>query len=69
MHFTRRLLVPASLLVLTAVLGGCASQGSGQRFYAQPSNEFGCVAASDFSKCRIERDKYSLAPTVRPGRR
>ena len=69
MYFTRRLFIPSGLLVLTAVLGGCAAQGSLQGSRAQPSNEFACVAASDFSKCRIENDKYSLAPAVRPGRR
>ena len=68
MNFTRRLFVPAGLLVLTAVLGGCAAQGSVQGLSAQPSNEFACDTASDFSKCRIEHDKHSLAPAVRSGR-
>ena len=69
MNFTRRLFVPAGLLVLTVAIGGCVSAGSVQGTRTQPSNEFACVGAADFNKCRIQNDKYSLAPAARPGRR
>ena len=54
MSITQRLIGLASVFVLAAVLAGCAG---GIRFESQPNDAYSCVAASNFSKCRIEREK------------
>ncbi len=65
MSLSPRLLVLASILTLAAVLAGCAG---GIRFQSQPNDAYSCVAASNFSKCRIEREKHKVSPTDRGGR-
>ena len=65
MSMTPRLLVLSSVLVSAVVLAGCAG---GIRFESQPNDAYSCVAASNFSKCRIEREKNSISPTDRGGR-
>lgn len=62
-------LVPPSVLLLTVVLSACAGQYQGRYSSVDQADPFTCVTASNFSKCRIEREKHSLAPTVRPGHR
>jgi len=66
MSLSPRLLVLAGILVLATVLAGCA--GKGIRYQSQPNDAYSCVTASNFSKCRIEREKHRVSPTDRGGR-
>ena len=65
MSLTSRLLVLTTALVLAPGLASCSG---GIRFERAQDDTYSCVAATSLSKCRIEREKRSIAPTDRGGR-
>lgn len=69
MSFPIGVLAIPSVIVAAILLAGCAGLGPIREKDRGQSDEFSCITASNFSKCRIEREKHSLSPTVRSGRR
>ena len=65
MSLTSRLFALSVVLVLAPVLAGC---DGGVRFVRQPNDAYSCVTATNFSKCRIEREQKRVSPTDRGGR-
>lgn len=69
MPFAIKSLLLPSILLSSVVLTACSGQNQGRYSSVGQTDPFICVTASNFSKCRIEREKLGIAPTVRPGRR